>query len=215
MTPLLSIISPELSQLLSKCGKVRTFGENQEIFAGGDDASFLPIVLSGRVKMIHFLEPGKEVIIGVFQDGEMFAVPPVFDGGKYPATAIAMDDARLMLVARKDFLEVLRSSSEFSFAVIQWMCGMLREKTATIQNLATASPEHRVASILLKLALKESHEAPVKITHRRQDIARMAGLTTETTIRTIRKLADKDLVTISHGKVVVESPQPLQEFLEA
>jgi CRP/FNR family transcriptional regulator len=214
MNSLLSTISDELSQLLHKYGKARTFGEDQEIFAGGDEANFLPIVLSGRVKMIHFLEPGKEVIIGIFEKGEMFAVPPVFDGGKYPATAIAMEEARLLLIARKDFLEVLRTSSEFSFAVIQWMCGMLREKTATIQNLATASPEHRVASILLKLSLKELNEGPVKITHRRQDIARMAGLTTETTIRSIRKLADKHLVTISHGKVVVESPQPLREFLE-
>lgn len=214
MKPLLASISDELSQLLQKCGRVRTFAEDQEVFAGGDDAGSLPIVLSGRVKMIHFLEPGKEVIIGVFDEGEMFAVPPVFDGGKYPATAIAMEKARLLLIARKDFLEVLRTSSEFSFAVIQWMCGMLREKTATIQNLATASPEHRVASILLKLALKESSDEPVKITHRRQDIARMAGLTTETTIRSIRKLADKDLVTISHGKVVVESPRPLQDYLK-
>ena len=214
MNSLLSNITDELSQLLHKHGKVRTFGEDQEVFAGGDAADFLPVVLSGRVKMIHFLEPGKEVIIGIFEKGEMFAVPPVFDGGKYPATAIAMEEARLLLIARRDFLEILRSSSEFSFAVIQWMCGMLREKTATIQNLATASPEHRVANILLKLALKGPTDAPVKITHRRQDIARMTGLTTETAIRSIRKLADRDLVTISHGKVVVESPQPLREFLE-
>lgn len=214
MKPLLSTVGEELSQLLHKCGRIRTFGVDEEVFAGGDDAAFLPIVLSGRVKMIHFLEPGKEVIIGVFQEGEMFAVPPVFDGGKYPATAIAMEESRLLLIARSDFLNTLRTSSEFSFTVIDWMCGMLREKTATIQNLATASPEHRVASILLKLAQKESGDGPVKITHRRQDIARMAGLTTETTIRSIRKLADKDLVTISHGKIVVEEPRPLQDYLE-
>ncbi|MFT3744892.1 MAG: Crp/Fnr family transcriptional regulator [Pyrinomonadaceae bacterium] len=214
MNSLLSTISAELSQILHKCGKVKTFREDQEIFAGGDAADFLPVVLSGRVKMIHFLEPGKEVIIGIFEEGEMFAVPPVFDGGKYPAAAIAMEESRLLLIARRDFLDVLRSSSEFSFAVIQWMCGMLREKTATIQNLATASPEHRVANILLKLALKGSSETPVRITHRRQDIARMAGLTTETAIRSIRKLADRRLVTISHGKVIVESPQPLRDYLE-
>ena len=215
MIPLLSTISDELSQVLHNCGKVKTFGSGQNIFAGGDEAQFLPIVMSGRVKMIHFLEPGKEVIIGVFQKGEMFALPPVFDGGRYPATAIAMEESRLLLIGRNDFIETLRNSIEFSFTVIEWMCGMLREKTATIQNLATASPEHRVASILLKLTLKEFGEAPIKITHRRQDIARMAGLTTETTIRSIRKLADKELVTITHGKVIVESPSLLQRYLDS
>jgi CRP/FNR family transcriptional regulator, cyclic AMP receptor protein len=213
MKPLLSI-SEDLTRVLHKCGRTHCYAENDEVFAGGDAATFLPIVLSGSVKMIHFLEPGKEVIIDIFYEGEMFAVPPVFDGGKYPATAIAMEDTRLLLVARKDFLNLLRESSEFSFAVIEWMCGMLREKTATIQNLASSSPEHRVGNILLRLAAKRAGEGPVKILIRRQDIARMAGLTTETTIRAVRKLADKRLITITHGKIIVDAAEPLRHHLE-
>mgnify|MGYP001369266179 CR=1 FL=1 len=213
MTTLLSI-SEDLTRLLHKCGRTHSFFKNEEVFAGGDAAAFLPVVRSGSVKMIHFLEPGKEVIIDIFQAGEMFALPPVFDGGRYPATAIAMEDTRLLLIARKDFLGLLRESSEFSFAVIEWMCGMLREKTATIQNLATASPEHRVGNVLLRLAAKERGQGPVKILLRRQDIARMAGLTTETTIRAVRRLAEKRLVTITHGKIIVDAAEPLRHHLE-
>ncbi|MCA1625356.1 MAG: cyclic nucleotide-binding domain-containing protein [Acidobacteria bacterium] len=50
------------------------------MFAEGEAAIFLPLIISGKVKMVHFLELGKEVIISIFQKGEMFAVPPVFDG---------------------------------------------------------------------------------------------------------------------------------------
>lgn len=214
MTPLLNSIDNDLIETLRKRGKQRHFRENEEIFAGGDEAAFLPVVLSGQVKMIHFLEPGKEVIVGIFQDGEMFAVPPVFDGGQYPATAIAMEDTHLLMVYRKDFLDLLRNSSEFSFAVIDWMCGMLREKTATIQNLATASPEQRVGKVLLRLAERNPGGLPIKITLKRQDIARMAGLTTETTIRVIRKLAEQELITITHGKIYVGSTGPLQDHVQ-
>lgn len=214
MKPLLLSISDDLTGLLQKYGRTHSYAGNEEVFGGGDKATFLPVVLSGSVKMIHFLEPGKEVIINIFHDGEMFAVPPVFDGGQYPATAIAMEDARLLLIARKDFLNLLRESSEFSFAVIEWMCGMLREKTATIQNLATASPEHRVGNILLRLASKELGQGPVKIPLRRQDIARMAGLTTETTIRAVRRLAEKRLITITHGKIIVDAAEQLRHHLE-
>jgi CRP/FNR family cyclic AMP-dependent transcriptional regulator len=91
---------------------------------------------------------------------------------------------------------------------------MLREKTATIKNLATASPEHRVGHVLLQLAEKEgAAEHSVKISLRRQDIAEMAGLTTETTIRVIRKLAEKDLVRIVHGKIILERSEHLRRFL--
>ena len=214
MTALLRSIGEDLTGLLHNCGRTHSFAANEEIFAGGDAAAYLPVVLSGSVKMIHFLEPSKEVIIDIFQDGEMFAVPPVFDGGRYPATAIAMEHTRLLLLARKDFLNLLRESNEFSFAVIEWMCGMLREKTATIQNLATASPEHRIGNILLRLAAKRSCEGPIKILLRRQDIARMAGLTTETTIRAVRKLAEKGLIKIAHGKIIVDDAGPLWRHLE-
>lgn len=209
---MLSNASPELIQTLHKRGREKKFGEGEQVFSEGERADFLPIVLSGKVKMVRFLTPGKEIIISVFGEGEMFAVPPVFDGAPYPSTTIAMEETRLLLLHRKDFLQLLKDSSEFSFAVIAWMCEMLREKTATIQNLATASPEFRVGKVLLRLAEKEGADSS-RISLRRQDIAEMAGLTTETTIRVIRKLAEKNLVKINHGKIILDSPEFLRDYL--
>ncbi len=214
MKSLIETGSIELIESLKKAGRTKSFRAGTELFAEGEQADFLPIILTGKVKMIHFLEPGKEVIIGIFGDGEMFAVPPVFDGEPYPATAIAMEKSKILLLYRKDFLRLLEESSEFSFIVISWMCEMLREKTAAIQNLATASPEHRAGNVIVRLIKNETLEtAPVTITVRRQDIAEMAGLTTETTIRSVRKLADKNLIRIERGKIIIDDIEPLREFL--
>lgn len=214
MKSLLEIGSLELIESLKKAGRTKTFKASVEIFAEGEQADFLPVILSGKVKMIHFLEAGKEVIIGIFDQGEMFAVPPVFDGEPYPATAVAMEKSKILLLYRKDFLRLLEESSEFSFIVISWMCEMLREKTAAIQNLATASPEHRAGNVIVRLFKNETAQtAPVTITVRRQDIAEMAGLTTETTIRAVRKLADKNLIKIERGKIIIDDIEPLREFL--
>lgn len=214
MKSLLEIGSNDLVELLKKAGRVKTFKAGEEIFAEGEQADFLPIILSGKVKMIHFLEAGKEVIIGIFSAGEMFAIPPVFDGEPSPATAIAMEKSKILLLYRKDFLHLLEESSEFSFIVISWMCEMLREKTAAIQNLATASPEHRAGNVIVRLTKNEnSQNIPVMISVRRQDIAEMAGLTTETTIRAVRRLADKNLIRIERGKIIIDDIEPLREFL--
>lgn len=213
MKPLLETAGPELLQKLQKVCQQKILLEGGEIFAEGEKADFLPIVRHGKIKMVRYPEPGKEIIIGIFSDGEMFAIPPVFDGKKYPSTAIAMEKTELFVLRRNDFLRLLRESSEFSFSVIEWMCEMLREKTATINNLATASPEHRVANVLLRLAEKESAGKSLKITMRRQDIAEMAGLTTETTIRAVKKLADKNLLKIVHGKIILDQQENLRDFL--
>ncbi|HVE57194.1 MAG TPA: Crp/Fnr family transcriptional regulator [Pyrinomonadaceae bacterium] len=213
MKKLLEIADSDFLVALQKAARRKSYSENQIIFSEGDRSDFLPVVERGKVKMVRFPDIDKEVIIGIFEAGEMFAVPPVFDGGNYPSTAVAMEETTLLLLYRQDFLRLLRESSEFSFAVIGWMCEMLREKTATIKNLATASPEQRVGNVLLRLAEKDGVQTPVKIALRRQDIAEIAGLTTETTIRVIRKLAEKDLVKILRGKIILEQPERLRSFL--
>lgn len=213
MKHLLENISAELEETLNKYGHKVSYQENQQIFAEGESALFMPIVRSGAVKMIHSPEIGKEVIIGVFRDGEMFAVPPVFDGGPYPASAIAMENTVLLQLDREKFLRLLEESSEFAFAVISWTCEMLREKTSIIQNLATASPDHRVGNVLVKLADDQNATFPIKIAVRRKDIAEMASLTTETTIRVIRRFAEQDLVRIVRGKIFIDEIRPLLQFL--
>lgn len=210
MKPFLAKISEELKTKVEKCGHLRTFYTDEIIFDAGNKAEILPIIVSGKVKMVRFPELGKEVIIGIFQSGDMFAMPPVIDGGRYPATAIALEETKLLFLYRDDFLRLMATESELSSNVMLLMCGLLRDKTATIQNLATSSPEQRIANVLLGLAEKEKDG---KISLRRQDIAEMAGLTTETTIRVIRKLADKNLVKIVRGKIFIEEPARLRDFV--
>ncbi len=213
MKPLLENIGIELTQLLFALGRRRVFDGGNIIFDRGGNPDFLPIIISGSVKMIRMPEPGKEIIIGTFHAGEMFAVPPVFDGEPYPSTAIATERTELLQVGREDFLSLIRESPELAFEVIGWTCDMLREKTSMIRTLSTASPEHRVGRVLLKLFAESGADVPVRIAVRRQDIAEMASLTTETTIRVIRRLADQGLLRIVHGKIFIDSIAPLQKLL--
>jgi len=213
MKPLLENIGLELTQRLFALGRRRVFDTGSIVFDRGGSPDFLPIIISGSVKMIRMPEPGKEVIIGTFHAGEMFAVPPVFDGEPYPSTAIATERTELLQVRREDFLALIRESPELAFEVIGWTCDMLREKTSMIRTLSSASPEHRVGRVLLKLFAESGEDGPVKIAVRRQDIAEMASLTTETTIRVIRRFSDQGLVRIVHGKIFIDSTAPLQKLL--
>jgi CRP-like cAMP-binding protein len=213
MKKLFGNLSSDLRDALEACGNKRRYVENEEIFAEGDSAEFLPIVISGAVKMVRSPVVGKEVIIGIFRDGEMFAVPPVFDGGPYPASAFAIKDTMLLQIRRDDYLKLLNDWPEFALSTIAWMAEMLREKTSIIRNLAIASPERRIGNVLIKLAEAQDEVGPVKIPVRRQDIAEMASLTTETTIRAIRRLADQELLTIVHGKIIIDEVDALRRFV--
>lgn len=213
MKPLKNIGSEELAEKFAEIGRSKTFQAGEEVFAEGDLAEFMPMVLDGKVKVVRFLDQGKEVIINIFQNGEVFAIPPVIDGKKYPATAIAMEKTKMLLIYRQDFLRLRQESEEFASMTMARMCGLLRETTAALTNLATATPELRVGNVLIRLAKKEAPQLPIKIMLRRQDIADMAGLTTETTIRAVRRLADKGLLKIVSGKIVLEDLESLKNHL--
>ena len=215
MNSLIQNVSTELADEIRSIGHLRSYSEGAEIFAAGDPAGFLPIVVTGRVKMVKFLEPGKEVIAGIFGEGEIFAIPPVIDGGNYPATAIAMDQTKLLLLDRVDFLRLMNDYPEFQGGIMARMCGVMRDQVAMIHNLATSSPEHRIINVLIKLVNGDASAKPVKITLRREDIAKMAGLTTETTIRVIRRLSDKGLIVIDRGKIVVGDVETLKRAVES
>lgn len=214
MKPTLQSANPELYRKIQKSGYIRTFAEGEQIFAEQDLATFLPIVLSGAVKMVRYPEVGKEMIIGIFRDGEIFAIPPALDGKKYPATAIAVEKSQLLLLPRPAFLDLMKEFPEFSDIIMNRMCGLLRDMTSTVQILATPSSEQRVCAVLINLTKKEDVTLPLKVSLRRQDIAEMSGLTTETTIRSIRKLADKGLISIVRGKIVIERIAALNNFVQ-
>lgn len=208
-------ISPELNHKLLRLGRRRKFSANQRIFGENDKATFLPIVLEGTVKMVRYPASGKEIIIGVFRKGDVFAIPPAMEGNLFPATAVAMEDVQLLLLPRRDFLGLMKESAEFSGVVMSRMCGILRSRAKTVQILSTPSAERRIGGTLLELAEPESKfDRPIEIRLRRRDIAEMSGLTTETTIRTIGHLANKGLVKISRRKIVIDDVAALRSFLK-
>jgi len=98
-----------------------------------------------RSKWFAILRRGKEIIIGTFQAGEIFAIPPAMDGKRFPATAVAIENSSLLLVPPGNGII-------FGIFVLgARMCGILRDRADTFQVLATPSAEQRVASIILRI----------------------------------------------------------------
>lgn len=208
-------LAGELYEALQKVGLQKAYAENEVIFTEGEPATFLPLVRSGSVKLVRYPEPSKEIIIGFFAAGEIFAIAPALDGKRFPATAVALEPTSLLLLPRPAFLALMKESEEFSAFLLNRMCGLLRDRTATAQILATASAEKRVGSVLLRLAQGCHAAYPLAIPFRRLEIAEMSGLTLETTIRAVRKLEKGGYLKLVNHKIILENPAPLKKLVQA
>lgn len=207
-------IEDKYIEMIGARSSSRRFSMGEIVFSEGDDATFLPFIRSGRIKMVRYPEPGKEVIVGTFAHGEVFAIPPAMDGKRFPATAVAMERSELLFMPRTDFKALLDSSPEFSAVILEKMCGVLRQKAETVRILATPSAEQRIAGVLLGIVGEMNGTSPRRIDERRQDIADMAGLTIETTIRSIRRMAARELFRIVRGKIYIDSVSHLRRFVD-
>ncbi|REJ75528.1 MAG: Crp/Fnr family transcriptional regulator [Acidobacteria bacterium] len=213
MTPFLETISSDLRSVLEGRCLERRYPSGKVIFLEGDEPKFLPIVRDGRVKLVRQPDDGKEMIIGMFSRGEVFAIPPALDGKRFPATAIAMEQTDLLQLPVGELKGLLDESDEFSGLIMNAMCGILRDRAETVRIHNTPSSEARVATVLLNLVEESRQKLPVKIVLRRQDIAEIAGITTETCIRAIRKMHRNGLLRIDRGKIFIDDRASLESLL--
>jgi CRP-like cAMP-binding protein len=97
---------------------VKRIAKGKAIFAEGEAATGLWVVLAGRVRLVRMSRRGREQALHVESAGATLAEVPLFDGGGYVATALAETDARLLFVPRSALLDLCRQRPEIALGVI-------------------------------------------------------------------------------------------------
>lgn len=193
-----SLSEAELVEL-SRLAVERSFNAGEYVFWEGDAADYFYIVLEGRIKVSKFSSLGKEVIIAFFGPGEMFGEVAVFEEKPYPASSQATTSTRVLAIKRGDFLSFLSGHPQVALVIINILGGRLREAQGRLKDLAGERVQQRLARILLMLLAKLGSTLPFT----RQEIADMAGTTTETAIRFLSRLKDGKIIRSTRGEIII------------
>ncbi len=188
----------ELAEL-AKLAVERSFKAGEFIFWEGDDPDWFYIMAEGQVKALKHASTGKEFIIAFFGPGEIFGEVAVFENKPYPASAQAGSQTKVLGIERGDFVSFLTSHPEVALRIINVLGGRLREAQARLRDLAGERVEQRLARTLLMLSSKLGPTLPFT----RQEIADMAGTTTETAIRFMSRLKYGGIIRSVRGKTVI------------
>ena len=193
-----SLNESELTEL-SKLTIERMFEPGEFVFWEEDSPDWFYIVAEGRIKVLKHSSSGKELIIAFFGPEEMFGEVAVFENKAYPASAQAVGETRVIGIKRSDFLGFLANRPEVALRIIQVLGGRLRDAQGRLKDIAGERVEQRIASILLMISSKLGTEIPFT----REEIANMAGTTTETTIRVMSRFKDNGIVRSTRGKAII------------
>ena len=188
----------------------RSFQPNEFIFWEGDEADYFYVIAQGRIKVVKHASSGKEFIIAFFEPGEMFGEVAAFEGKPYPASAQALSASKVLGINRQNFLDFLATRPKVALRIINILGGRLRDAQGRLKDLAGERVEQRLARILLMLASRMGNTLPFT----RQELADMAGMTTETAIRLTGGLSERGIIRTSRGQLVVLDEAKLRALAE-
>ena len=193
-----SLSGDELAEL-SALVVPRSFASGEFVFWEGDAPEWFYLVAEGRVKVVKHSSSGKDFIIAFFGSGEMFGEVAVFEDKPYPASAQAIAETKVLGIKREDFRSFLTSRPQVALRIINVLGGRLRDAQSRLKDLASERVEQRLAQTLLMLSSKLGATLPFT----RQEIADMAGTTTETAIRVMSRLKEGKIIRSVRGKIII------------
>ena len=196
---------------LCKDKKVRTFKKKAEIFAEGDTPLFIYFIKSGNVKCFKAHAEGKELITHLYKENDFFGFESVLENLAYQESAIALEDAEVVIIPKQDFLTLLYGQRDVSAGFISLLCKKIVEQEKQLLNLAYSSVRQRTAEALLKVVkLKDEKE---KISLSRDDLAKIVGTAAESVIRVLSDFKDEGLIEVESGKIKILQPIKLEKVV--
>jgi CRP-like cAMP-binding protein len=191
--------------ILEKYGAVtKTYEKAATIFEEAKLPTHYYQIISGEVKMNNYNDDGREFIQGIFYKEQTFGEPPLFLNQSYPASAVAVENAVILCLAKQNFLKLLEENAAVSINIIENLARRLYYKAVMAAEMSTQEPEHRVLK-LIEYGIMHfnftKNEKGYLINFTRQQIGDLTGLRVETVIRTIKNLEKKGALKIINRKV--------------
>lgn len=175
------------------------------LFAEGDACQGFFVVEAGEVKIFKTAASGREQVLTIEHAGDSIAELPVFDGGPYPASAMAVVDTRLLFISKRDFRSVVLEHPEVALKVLKTVGSRLRRLVGLIEELSFTTVRSRLVALLVRKVRAEGHATPrgmELILPPNQELASQIGTVRELISRNISRLQAEGLLRLD-GKCVI------------
>lgn len=216
--PLLSDLSPNELQLLAARTARKLFTSGELLFSEGEPCNGLHIIARGKVRIFKTSVNGREQVLAVNGPGDTVAELPVFDGGPYPASALAAEDAEIAFISRRDFHAYCLEHPEVALKVLAQVGSRLRRLVGIIEELSFTTIRQRLIAALVKLAQTEGKKTDrgveflLPATH--QELASQLGTVRELISRNLMRLQAEGLLEVDARHIVVTDLKGLAALLE-
>lgn len=191
------------------------YKKKQRIYAEGSNPHYLFYLKKGKVRTYKTNDAGKELTVGLYNAGEFFGYFALIESTVYKESAETMDVCEIGSIRREEFETLVSRNRAMAKKFITLLAEKVTEKEDQLINLAYNSLRKRVANALLFLYRKYNaadHDhclIPVS----REDLAQIAGTTTESLIRTISDFKNEQFISTEGTNIRILEVKKLENLL--
>jgi len=216
-TQLFDDLSPDELEELSRITPYKRFAPGDIIYHMEDPADALYFIRDGMVKISMYFPNGKEMILALLGQYDIFGELLLLPSERRPNQAEAVMDTTLIVLPEDVFQSLLSQQPKIAMKFIKVMSTRLWQAQSWFAEVGAFDAPGRLANLLLRLA--NDFGAPgdrgtvIDLNLTQQDLAKMIGATRETVSHCLARLLEYGAVRRRRAPIAVDM-QRLQDFLD-
>ena len=186
----------------------------ETIFKQGTSFTHTICILEGLVRVYLESEDRRKFILSLLGPGEMIGSPGMFTDDMHHFSVVAVEDTVTCYIERKVIEEIIKSNNLFAVEMLKRSNMRDIAHFMKFRTLTQKQMPGRVAEVLIYLVKKIYKSNPCILTITRQDIADMASVTKEGTIRVLKDFKDAGLITLNGNELIILNEKALFSISE-
>jgi CRP-like cAMP-binding protein len=179
------------------------------IYAEGEICRELYVVEQGSVKVLQSSATGRQQLLGIERAGSSITEVPVFDSGRYPATAFAITATVLLRLEASHFRRICLQHPEVALKVVQVLANRLRHVGRLVENLSFGTVRDRLIDHLVEMAEGEGRQNAMgiefELKENNEALASRLGTVRELVSRNLGRLHGEGLIVMRRRTVTIPS----------
>lgn len=197
-SPLGDELGVELCRDLAERGDIVHWKRDSVVFQEGDKGSSIYIILTGRIKLTRYSSDGRETVLHLAEKHRLIAEAVLFLG-RYPVTAVTLEDSSLLRIPSSITLELLEQHPGYMSRIFRTMSHWMMRLVEKIDRLTLHDARSRLVHYLLELHRTEGAGDTITFPAKKGEISALLNMDQATLSRVLRSLQDENLIEV-HGR---------------
>ena len=186
------------------------------VYNSGDQDEMVYFIEAGQIKLLMLSSEGKECLLAIYSDGDIFGELCLSGLGARLETATAMKATILKQIPCAQFFARLARDS-LAEGFVRYLAVRIADQQQVIANLVTVDSEQRLGQTLLQLARnmgkKDPHSTRIelKITH--EELSEMVGTTRPRISLFMQRFHNLGLIETNKDRFFVIKEKKLTDYL--